>query len=132
MLRLLILLGLAASSPFVISAPTSGQEGHVERQALTPYAPVTVPCGGGRLVRPANGIGAKERNYVQGRKQKADGCLASWLKTRGKFDTSSQPIVGLTSSGGGYRALLETAGVVQALDERDSSSSVGGIFQGRK
>jgi lysophospholipase len=39
------------------------------------------------------------------------------------------PTIELTSSGGGYRALLTGAGVIQALDGRDSSVSTSGLYQ---
>lgn len=35
----------------------------------------------------------------------------------------------MTSSGGGYRAMLLGAGVVQALDARDSDSALNGVYQ---
>jgi len=120
-----------AISEISVAAPTSGQANALEaRQALTPYAPVTVQCPAGNLVRPANGINSKEASYVSSRKSKADGSLASWLKKRGSFSTSSLPVVGFTSSGGGYRALLETAGVVQGFDIRDSNVGTSGVYQG--
>ena len=44
--------------------------------------------------------------------------------------TTNLPTVGLTTSGGGYRSLLEGAGVVQGLDSRDSNGSTSGVYQG--
>jgi lysophospholipase len=40
------------------------------------------------------------------------------------------PRVALALSGGGPKAGLTTAGVVQALDSRDTSNGVGGLLQG--
>jgi lysophospholipase len=48
---------------------------------------------------------------------------------QGNFSTMSQPALGMTSSGGGYRALLEGSGVVQGFDGRDSTSNVNGLYQ---
>ncbi|KAK5118412.1 hypothetical protein LTR62_002926 [Meristemomyces frigidus] len=94
------------------------------------YAPVQTTCPSSSLVRPASGLNPSESSYVTTRKAVADKSLAAWLKTQGSFDTSCPlPNVGFLSSGGGYRALLETAGVVQALDRRDSNSSVNGLYQ---
>lgn len=83
------------------------------------------------LVRPAAaGINAQEAVYVQSRKTKADVALAAWLSKHGSFSTTSQPTLGFSSSGGGYRAMLITAGVVQALDGRETAdSTVAGLYQ---
>ncbi|KAK5174780.1 uncharacterized protein LTR77_001863 [Saxophila tyrrhenica] len=96
---------------------------------VTAAAPA--PNGGNsKLVRPAKGLSKKEAKYAAARKRKADQSLASWLEKQGSFDTSSVPAVGFTSSGGGYRALLETAGVFQGFDARDSDVGTSGIYQG--
>lgn len=39
------------------------------------------------------------------------------------------PTVALSSSGGGYRALLIGAGVIQAMDSRDSKAPTSGLYQ---
>ena len=101
-----------------------------ERQLLSnPYAPTTTSCPGSALVRPASGLNPSESGYVAARKKKADVALTSWLKRQGAFSTSSLPSVGLTSSGGGYRSLLESAGVIQGLDGRDSNTNISGLYQ---
>lgn len=96
------------------------------------YAPQPVTCPSTALVRPATGLNNDEANYFKSRKVKAAAALATFLKKKdNKFSTSSQPSVAFTSSGGGYRALLETAGVIQALDGREAGNfSTKGIFQG--
>ncbi|KAM3416900.1 Lysophospholipase [Cercospora zeina] len=94
------------------------------------YAPKRVACPSTQLVRPADGLNSDEAKYIQSRKPKADAGLSAWLAKSGNFSTSSPPSVALTSSGGGYRALLEAAGVLQALDSRDGNFSTSGIFQG--
>ncbi|EME45652.1 hypothetical protein DOTSEDRAFT_52875 [Dothistroma septosporum NZE10] len=97
---------------------------------LVDYAPKSTSCPSTALVRKADSISSDEKNFVSSRKPKADQGLATWLRKQGNFSTASQPSVGFTSSGGGYRALLETAGVIQAIDCRDSSVGTSGIFQG--
>lgn len=97
---------------------------------LTPYQPVSTSCPTTPLVRPATGLNSQEASYVASRKAKANTALAAWLSKQGKFSTNSQPVLGLTSSGGGYRALLEGAGVVQGFDGRDSTAKVSGLYQG--
>lgn len=99
------------------------------RDNLTPYRPVTTTCPTTPLVRPATALNAEEATYIATRKGNADEALASWLAKQGSFQTESQPSVALVSSGGGLRALLETAGVIQGFDARDSNTSVSGIFQ---
>lgn len=100
------------------------------RLALSPYAPVPAVCPSTALVRAATSVGSSEAAYVVKRKAKADVSLAAWLKkTKSAFSTTSLPAVGLTVSGGGYRSLLCGAGVVQALDSRDSNLSTSGLYQ---
>ena len=95
------------------------------------YAPIRTACPSTPLVRPANGLSQSESGYLAGRKPKADAALKSWLQeTNSTFDTSKMPTVALTSSGGGYRALLSGAGVVQGFDARDSNIGTSGVFQG--
>lgn len=95
------------------------------------YAPRPVSCPSTPLVRPATGLNTDEANYFKSRKPKAAAGLAAYLaKQHSGFSSASQPSVAFTSSGGGDRALLATAGVVQALDGRDGSFSTSGIFQG--
>ncbi|TKA81941.1 hypothetical protein B0A55_01944 [Friedmanniomyces simplex] len=121
----LLLCAIATAAP----APAAIQLD--ERRLLAnQYAPTTTSCPSSSLVRPATGLNPSESCYVAARKTVADTALAAWLKKQGAFSTSSLPTVGFTSSGGGYRALLETAGVVQAFDGRDSKLNTSGLYQG--
>lgn len=100
---------------------------------LSPYAPSSsATCPTTALVRPASsGVGSAEAAYIKQRKSKADIALASWLSKSGlKFHKpKTYPTLGMTSSGGGYRALLCGAGVHQAFDGRDSNVSTSGLYQ---
>lgn len=128
-LAFVALCGIAAAA--AVPAPAPAVVEIDERQLLVdPYAPIPTTCPSTALVRPATSINSNEASYVSARKKNADKALAAWLKKQGKFSTSSQPTVGFTSSGGGYRALLETAGVVQAFDGRDSTFNTSGLYQG--
>lgn len=121
------LLSIAALTLF---APTCASPVDT-RLALSAYAPFDAACPSTPLVRPATGLSASETAYISARKPKAKRALAAWLsKTNSAFKTSSLPTVGFTSSGGGLRALLETAGVVQSFDSRDSNAGTSGLFQG--
>ncbi|KXT04199.1 hypothetical protein AC578_102 [Pseudocercospora eumusae] len=134
LLSTLALLGTTA-----LAAPAPGslelrQPARIEERQLLPildndYAPKPTACPSTPLVRAANGLSQNEASYFSSRKPKASTALAAWLKQQGAFSTSSQPVIGFASSGGGYRALLETAGVIQALDARDSTANVSGVFQ---
>lgn len=118
-----------ASAP-AVAPDFKSDEGLIERQALSPYAPISTSCPNTPLVRPADSLSSGESTYVSARNALANSALSSWLQSRGSFSISSLPVVGFTSSGGGYRSLLTTAGVVQAFDIRDSSTGVSGVYQG--
>lgn len=127
------LLSLAVTSnaaPAPAAVDVHAGNALLERQSVSGYAPISVPCPRRRLVRPANSLSTSESSYVSARSEVASEALASWLQSLGNFDTSSLPVVGFTSSGGGYRSLLTTAGVVQAFDSRDSETGVSGVYQG--
>ena len=98
---------------------------------LAPYAPKESSCPSSPLVRPGNALSPSETTYIANRKAKADASLKAWLtKVNAEFGTGKLPSVGLTTSGGGYRALLTGAGVVQGLDNRDSNVGTSGLYQG--
>lgn len=102
----------------------------LQERALSPYAPVAAACPSAPLVRPAS-ISSDEAAYVSARKTQASAALSSFLaKTNPSFGTpSSYPTVALATSGGGFRSLLTGAGVHQALDSADSTSTVAGLYQ---
>ena len=99
--------------------------------APTGYAPQKTSCPSTPVVRVANGISSNEEEYIGQRKHVADASLSSWLKKISPdFDTSCNlPALGFSSSGGGERALLISAGVHEAFDERSSNASVAGLWQ---
>jgi lysophospholipase len=100
------------------------------RRAVASYAPVAAQCPSQPLVRSANSIAQQEADYVVKRKLSASKALRSWLSGTGAtFDTVKLPTIALANSGGGYRAMLSGAGVVQALDSQDSKVSTSGLYQ---
>lgn len=111
-------------------APAQLEERQLATLLVDPYAPIPTTCPSTPLIRPATSINSNEASYVSARKTNANTALASWLKRQGSFNTSSLPTVGFASSGGGLRALLETAGVVQGFDIRDSNLNTSGVYQG--
>ena len=108
---------------------------------LTSYAPLQAQCPSDPLVRTANGLSAGETQYIEQRDAKAQAALGSFLgrlnQNRASNDTfpaisGNMPRMAFASSGGGVRALLAGAGVIQAMDNRDlvaASSSVSGLWQ---
>ncbi|KAI9685666.1 MAG: hypothetical protein M1822_004226 [Bathelium mastoideum] len=111
------LTGKSSSSS---AGPTSGT-----------YAPQTTACPSDPPIRTASGISPAESSYIQQRLPKASAGLAAWLKkTDETLPTDNLPVVALANSGGGYRALLSGAGVVQALDGRDGNTALSGLYQG--
>ena len=94
------------------------------------YAPLPATCPSSSLVRSAVGINQEEALYVTKRKVLASQALRTWLAGTGKkFDTTSLPTVAFASSGGGYRAMLSGAGVIQAMDATDSKTTMSGLYQ---
>ncbi|KAF8857702.1 lysophospholipase [Acephala macrosclerotiorum] len=99
--------------------------------AASSYVPQKSTCPSETLVRAASGLSDEEDTYRVARKAVADISLKSWLiSTNSGFGTSGElPTVAITTSGGGYRSLLSGAGVIQALDSRDSNLSTSGLYQ---
>ena len=118
-------------------------------RAVSPYAPVPSPCPAIQFVRKATGISAAEASYVAKRYQKASEALETWLKSvdesfecghggwarwGGPGEEDEQPgkapVVALTSSGGGYRAMLAGGGVIKGFDGREANKTgVSGVYQ---
>lgn len=100
--------------------------------ATSAYAPVSVTCPSSLIRTAATGaLSTDEQTYLTARKTLADTALRSWLKaTNPDFATTAKlPTLGLSISGGGYRAFLIGAGVIQALDANDSAVSTSGLYQ---
>lgn len=119
-----------AIGALVAAAPTVQVREADVAVLANPYAPRITQCPTTALVRKATSINTQEATYIKARKPKADVSLATWLKTQGSFNTTCLPTVAFASSGGGLRALLETAGVIQGLDARDGNVGVSGVYQG--
>jgi len=121
-----ILLGITT----ICYAAIPDNDARLELRGTVPYAPEKAACPTTPIVRQASGLAAGEAQYIGARKPIANAALASWLKKiNPSFDTSSLPLIRFIGSGGGYRALLNEAGILQAFDSRDSNSSVNGLYQ---
>lgn len=110
MARLLTVIFLTA-----VIAVGGAAKSDLTARAVSPYAPDQVACPSTPLVREARGINSKEQSYYAARKPLATAAFKRFLaKTGAKFPALSDdqyPTIALTSSGGGYRALLIGAGV---------------------
>lgn len=105
------------------------------------YAPVAVSCPSGQLTRSSlSGINPEEKKYVDNRYTSvAKPNLKAFLSGANltDFDIDSfldkaNPTIGITFSGGGYRAQLSGAGQYAALDSRTNvvnGKGLGGILQ---
>lgn len=51
------------------------------------------------------------------------------MEKLGDFSDEDQPTIAFASSGGGLRAFLEAAGIVQAFDGRDGDHGTNGLYQ---
>jgi lysophospholipase len=95
------------------------------------YVPLAAKCPSTPLVRKAEGLSPREASYIAARKRVASKALGEWLQQINPgFGVSDIPTVALASSGGGYRAMLTGAGIVQAFDNRDNKVATKGIYQG--
>ncbi|QIX00424.1 hypothetical protein AMS68_005941 [Peltaster fructicola] len=97
--------------------------------SVRPYQPVQTSCPREPLVRDADCLNPKEARYIERRKEKADRALEAWLNKLGDFNNDDQPTIAFASSGGGLRAFLEAAGVVQSFDGRDGDQGTNGLYQ---
>ena len=104
----------------------------------SPYAPIyNQKCQGTLLRSAATGVSTDEARYVSARKKNADAALVKWLQAANdqlkaspdaSFATNGNlPTLALTSSGGGWRALLCGAGLISGLDSRESNGVVSGM-----
>jgi lysophospholipase len=101
------------------------------------YSPAKSKCPEAKssLVRDAGRISDLERTYISQRtKHPKTGALTEWfesLSPKGSdlFSKAEIPLIAFSSSGGGYRSMLISAGVIQAMDNRDSKTAVSGLYQ---
>ncbi|KAL7270149.1 Lysophospholipase 1 [Rhizina undulata] len=138
-LYLLLTSTIVLSSPLDFHNPFS--RGSEDDQV---YAPKNVTCPSNITYIRSSGSGksANESSYITSHKNHTSPALLSFLKSTNvtsnftELDTlfsnnSLTPVTGIAFSGGGYRAMLNGAGVFYTLDNRTSNSStLAGILQG--
>lgn len=135
--------GSTESSDSLLSSIASFISGDDE-EVHNSYAPVNVTCPSHKLVREADGISTNESAYLEQRHVLTNKNLINFLEKVANltdFDaekfindnTATHNIsIGLAFSGGGYRAMLNAAGQILALDDRydeSNSDGLGGLLQ---
>lgn len=111
---------LALAAAVLAYSPTGG------------YAPANVTCPDvDSLVRPASAISDNEKEWLEKRHEITDQYLEDFLDRAGlDYDISklNRSInIALAFSGGGYRAMLNGAGQIAALDERTDGAEEHGL-----
>lgn len=129
---------LSDSSSFTMTSYASSTLG------INAYQPFQTNCPSHKLVREANELSDQEQEYILGRQEITNTNLIDFLTNRANltdfdaesfinsYSSSHNITIGLTFSGGGYRAMLAGAGEILALDDRfDDSNShgLGGLLQ---
>lgn len=109
------------------------------------YAPLHTHCPGSGLVRRGDSLSAHEHAYISSRRAsttsprssallsflyRANASLGLNIPCASLEEYVTNTTTALSFSGGGYRAMLNGAGVYQALDARTSRASVAGLLQG--
>ena len=88
------------------------------------YAPINVSCPSDLIRYGDNGLSPQESQYISQRRRKATQSLQTWLELVNleNFNVSSflanesnVPTLAIAFSGGGYRAMLNGAGVFQGI-----------------
>lgn len=126
------LIQLACAAPLDNAAThlVARQTSSPLKSKLPPYTISEVRCDGVQLVRRGQSISPGEQAYVKQRAKKTGEALQKWLDSTGEtFRLNRMPTLAMVSSGGSYRAMLMGAGVVQAMDRRDTQEATGGLYQ---
>jgi len=142
--------GLTNLAFLASSAKTSGPTLPLPRalpNAPDGYKPTDVACPLSRpTVRSASTLSQGEQDFLRARRNVTMPAMQDFLQrvnisgfnvtsyfNTHSSNTSSLPSIGIAVSGGGYRALLNGAGAIQAFDSREvdggSSGHLGGLLQ---
>ena len=118
-----------------------------EPNAPNGYAPATVPCPSVRpSIRQASRLSPQELQWLPGRRNSTIDPMIDLLNrinipgfngadyvSSNRNNASALPNIGIAASGGGYRALMNGAGVLAAFDSRTENSTapgqLGGLLQ---
>jgi lysophospholipase len=125
--------------------PDKYSEAGLRKRDTSPYAPAKIQCPSqGPEIRSAAMLSANESQWLNIRRNKTITSLLDFLSrvNISGFDAtqyihaqnaSNVPTIGIAVSGGGYRALMNGAGVLAAFDNRTTNSTakghLGGLLQ---
>lgn len=116
-------------------------------QAPKGYAPSDVNCPSDRpSIRSASSLSSQEQSWLEKRRNNTVPAMRDLLRRlniqgldvnqyldRASRNISALPNIGITFSGGGWRAMLNGAGVLSAFDDRTTNSTssghIGGVLQ---
>jgi lysophospholipase len=96
------------------------------------YTVTTTSCLSTATVRSATGLGPRESQWLQTRTKSANAAMQTYLANAGtSYSTDalskSPPRLGLAFSGGGFRAMINGAGALQAFNDQSGIPGVSGI-----
>ena len=100
------------------------------------YAPSTVDCPSGSLLREATNISSSEASWLTKRDAITQANLVDFLANRAKLNESEYSSflndsdnmkLSMAFSGGGFRAMLTGAGQLAALDSRTNGANESGL-----
>lgn len=109
------------------------------------YAPASVKCPAKPILRSADSLSPQEQDYLNGRWSASQSALKGFISRLNLQDTNVDDLfwtdkdgtrnkinVGIAIPGGGYRAHCMGAGVLQALDARETNKKgrLSGLLQG--
>src|ERR1700761_2263009 len=116
---------------WILGVFTTANSSPTNHRQVLGYAPIRSSCPTNKLVRTANNrISQAEASYISARKVLADKALEKWLKkVNSSFSSKRLPSIGLASSGGGFRSLLQGAGIIHSFDSRDGNFGTSGLYQ---
>ncbi|KAK9472562.1 lysophospholipase catalytic domain-containing protein [Dipodascopsis tothii] len=110
------------------------------RRDLSPtdsYTPGLVTCPSTSIMRNASTISDNEASFIAGRREYVKPHLVDFLDRANLTDFNATEFlanatidIGMAFSGGGYRAMLQGAGVLAAADSRTPNSTVNGGIGG--
>lgn len=136
-----MLVSLLFGLVHVAASPYSSPPSNIQKRR-TPsgtYAPSNVTCPSTPLVRNATTLSTDETAWIESRKNVTEPALLEFLSRtnltdyQALFDGGHVPNLGLAFSGGGFRAMLDGAGKLNAFDWRNAEANgtgqVGGLFQ---
>ncbi|PLW31214.1 hypothetical protein PCASD_11063 [Puccinia coronata f. sp. avenae] len=150
LLAILLILWISATTPPVLASAHWRRDAAIEASPSGGYEPIKVRCRANFTVRVAGTgsdcLGQNEANYIAQKAAKSTSSWHAYLTQVGlseldiaNFTAGTPPVagetlpnIGIAMSGGGIRALIGGAGILDAFDNRNPEAvdaGTGGILQ---